>query len=306
MNYMTTSEASIKWNISSRRIRVLCETGQIQGAIKIGRNWSIPNDSIKPIDKRVKYKNIYTGIIYDFTLIDQLKKRIDSYRPFSSTLTETLRQSLIVEWTYNSNAIEGNTLTLSETKVVLEGITVGGKSVKEHLETINHKDAILFLEQLIRGDEPFSEWNIKNIHQLILKDIDDINAGKYRLENVLISGAKHIPPHHFMVPELMQKLVQEYNQEWKSYHPIIQACLTHGEFVKVHPFIDGNGRTARLLLNFVLLHSGYPPIVIKKESRLKYYEALDEAHTTLNYEKFVYLVTNLVKESEMLWLKLLE
>lgn len=306
VNYMTTMDASIKWNISDRRIRVLCEEGKIGGAIKIGRNWSIPKDAIKPIDRRTKNKTHYTGINYDFEQIDQLKKRIDNYRPFTSTLTETLRQSLIVEWTYNSNAIEGNTLTLSETKVVLEGITIGGKSVKEHLEIINHKEAILFLEQLVNGEETVSEWNIKNIHQLILKDIDNLNAGKYRMENVLISGATHIPPKHFMVPELMQKLVNEYNHEWKSYHPIIQACLMHGEFVKVHPFIDGNGRTARLLLNLILLLNGYPPVVIKKECRLKYYVALDEAHTTLNYENFVPLIANLVKESEMLWLKLLE
>jgi Fic family protein len=305
MNYMTTNEAAAKWNLSSRRIRVLCENGQIPGAVKIGRNWSMPQESIKPIDQRFKIKIAYQGIVHDFSKIDQLKKRIDSYRPFSSHIRDMLRQNLIVEWTYNSNAIEGNTLTLSETKVVLEGITVGGKSMKEHLETINHKDAIVFLEQLVRGEEAISEWNIKNIHKLILKDIDDSNAGKYRLENVLISGANHVPPHHFMVPQLMQKLVQEYNHQWKSLHPIVQACLLHGEFTKVHPFIDGNGRTARLLLNFVLLRNGYPPIIIKKESRLNYYEALDEASAALNYDKFIKMAVRLVEESELKWLNLL-
>lgn len=306
MKYMTTMEASIKWNITDRRIRVLCDEGRIEGAIKIGRNWSIPTDAIKPIDARTKTNNIYEGINQSFDLADQLKKEIDHYRPLSPRMSESLQQNLIVEWTYNSNAIEGNTLTLFETKVVLEGITIGGKSVKEHLEAINHKEAILYLEMLVNGNEPVSEWSIKNIHQIIQKDIDDSNAGKYRMENVLISGANHIPPKYYLVPELMQKLVMEYNDEWKEFHPIVKATLLHGEFVKIHPFIDGNGRTARLLLNFVLLQFGYPPIVIKKENRLEYYDALDHAHVTKDYSKFLSLVTQLVVTSEKLWLDLLK
>jgi len=305
MKYMTTIEASIKWNISDRRIRVLCDEGRIEGATKIGRNWSIPFDAAKPVDGRTKTNNIYDGIDQSFDLIDHLKKEIDSNRPFPSSLSQNLQQNLIVEWTYNSNAIEGNTLTLSETKVVLEGITIGGKSVKEHLEAINHKEAILYLEMLVNGNEPISEWNIKNIHQIILKDIDNNNAGKYRMENVLISGAKHIPPKYYVVPELMQKLVMEYNNEWDKYHPIVKAALLHGEFVKIHPFIDGNGRTARLLLNFVLVSYGYPPIVIKMENRLEYYDALDYAHMTKDYSKFISLVSKIVVISEKLWLSFL-
>ena len=306
MNYMTTKEASRKWNITDRRIRVLCDEGRIEGAIKIGRNWSIPIDAVKPIDGRTKTNNIYKGINQSFFLIDQLKKEIDKNRPFSSRMSENLQQNLIVEWTYNSNAIEGNTLTLSETKVVLEGITIGGKSVKEHLEAINHKEAILYLKMLVNGNEPISEWSIKNIHQIILKYIDNLNAGKYRTENVLISGAKHIPPKYYLVPELMQKLVMEYHHEWKEYHPVVIATLLHGEFVKIHPFIDGNGRTARLLLNFVLLLYGYPPIVIKKENRLEYYNALDRAHIAKDYSEFIDLVIQLVVASEKLWLDLLK
>lgn len=306
MKYMTTNEASKKWNISDRRIRVLCDEGRIDGAIKIGRNWSIPTDSVKPIDGRTKTNNRYEGLGQSFDLIDQLKKEIDHFRPLSPKMSESLQQNLIVEWTYNSNAIEGNTLTLSETKVVLEGITVGGKSVKEHLEAINHKEAILYLEMLVNGNESISEWSIKNIHQIILKDIDDSNAGKYRMENVLISGANHIPPKYYLVPELMQKLVMEYREEWKEFHPVVKATLLHGEFVKIHPFIDGNGRTSRLLLNFVLLQYGYPPIVIKKENRLEYYDALDHAHVSKDYSKFLSLVAQLVVTSEKLWLDLLK
>ncbi|MDA3932332.1 MAG: Fic family protein [Tenericutes bacterium] len=234
-----------------------------------------------------------------------MKKKIDEYRPLSANATRSLREKLIVEWTYNSNAIEGNTLTMSETKVVLEGITIGGKSVTEHLEAINHKEAIEYLELLITERKYLTEWTLKNIHQLILKEIDDDNAGKYRSENVTISGATHIPPNHIIVSELMQKLFAEYEKEWNDYHPVIKACLLHGEFVKIHPFIDGNGRTARLILNFELMKYGYTPIVIKKDRRAEYYEALDLAHTTSDYSKFIQLISEFLIESELLWLRII-
>lgn len=306
MSYITTKEASLKWGISDRRIRILCNEGKIEGAMKIGRNWSVPFDAMKPIDNRTKMKSRFQGIDYQFDTIDEQKKAIDRRRPLTKNQYNTLRNNMIIEWTYNSNAIEGNTLTLSETKVVLEGITIGGKSVVEHLEAINHRDAILFLESIVDRQEDISEWNIRNLHQIILKDIDNLNAGKYRMENVLIGGAKHIPPDYLMVPVLMQKLVYEDNREWIHYHPVVRAALLHGEFVKIHPFIDGNGRTVRLLLNLVLMSNGYPPIVIKKESRLAYYDALDTAHTTLNYSKFIQLIATLVFEAEQLWLKIIQ
>lgn len=306
MIYISTKETSEKWGISDRRVRVLCNEGRIEGAIKVGRNWSIPSSSIKPIDAREGTKKNYTGLEFDFSYIDSLKKTIDQHRPFSIKLADSLHEKLIVEWTYNSNAIEGNTLTLSETKVVLEGITIGGKSMVEHLETINHREAILFVEDFIYKNEPLSEWNIKNIHALILKEIDNINAGKYRQENVVISGAKHIPPKHYEVGDLMQKLILEYQNEWEEFHPVVRSTLLHGEFVKIHPFIDGNGRTSRLLLNFELIKNGYTPIIIKNESRAEYYDVLDLAHTTMNYEPFIRLVSELVIDSEKLWLSVLE
>jgi len=306
MKYMSSKEASEKWKISDRRIRVLCSEGRIEGAIKIGRNWSIPTDVAKPADARETSKKNYIGLEFEFSYIDSLKETIDDHRPFSKGLANSLQEKLIVEWTYNSNAIEGNTLTLSETKVVLEGITIGGKSMVEHLEAINHREAILFVEDLIANKEPLSEWNIKNIHALILKGIDNTNAGKYRRENVVISGAKHIPPKHYEIGDVMQKLMVEYENEWKEFHPIVRATLIHGEFVKIHPFIDGNGRTSRLLLNFELMKNGYPPIIIKNEERARYYDVIDLAHTTMNYKPFIELVSELVIESEKLWVSVLE
>jgi Fic family protein len=303
---MSVKEASEKWSISDRRVRILCSEGRIEGAFKIGRSWSIPATAVKPVDAREGKKKRYTGLEYDFSYIDSLKNAIDEHRPLSENLVKSLHEKLIVEWTFNSNTIEGNTLTMSETKVVLEGITIGGKSVVEHLEIINHREAILFIEELIANKEELTEWNLNNIHTLILKEIDNKNAGKYRTENVLVSGAKHMPPKHYELNDLMQKLIAEYCSVWTKLHPVVKATLLHGEFVKIHPFIDGNGRIARLLLNFELMRNGYTPIIIKNEQRASYYDVLDLAHTTLNYGPFIKLVSDLVIESEKLWLSVLD
>ena len=308
MQHMTTKEAAKKWNISERRIRRLLQDGRIEGAVKLGNSWNIPIDVDKPVDKRIIKPDDNNFIIAlddnYFDEVDSLKKELDSKRPIPKETLKSLSESVNLEWTYNSNGIEGNTLTLRETQVVLEGITVGGKSIKEHLEAINHEKAILFLDDLVKENDPINEWNIKSIHQLVLRDIDNENAGRYRKENVTIKGATHIPPNYLKVPELMEKLILTYNT-WSKYHPIIQAALLHGELVKIHPFIDGNGRTSRLLMNLVLMNKGYNPVIIKKESRLKYYEALDKAHTTGNYTDFVKLVTKLEVEMLKKYLELL-
>ena len=297
MNFMTIKEASEKWNISERRIRQLIQDGRILGAKKIGAAWYIPNDAGKPIDKRVKEEIEFKIDLPEdyFKEVDEKLTKLNSKRPLSNEVTESLQNAINLEWTYNSNGIEGNTLTLKETKVVLEGITIGGKSVKEHLEAINHENAIEYLDELTKDKSEISEWNIKGLHQLILKGIDDDNAGRYRNHNVIISGAKHRPPEYIKVPELMEKLMMNYD-EWDKYHPIIRAALLHGELVKIHPFIDGNGRTSRLIMNMDLIRSGYVPVIIKKDNRLKYYEALDKAHTTGDYTDFVKLVTEAEKE----------
>lgn len=302
---MSTKEASIKCKINDRRIRVLLNEERIEGAIKLGRNWMIPIDATKPIDQRYKTESNFMGIDFSFEKIDNLKSQIDVKVPLNKDSVESLKEKLIVNWTYNSNAIEGNTLKLSETKVVLEGITIGGKSVVEHLEVINHKKAIYFLEDLFKDKEQLSEWNIKNIHSIILKNIDDGNASRYRKANVLISGANHIPPSYEQIDVLMQSLILNYSSNWDDYHPIVRSALLQGEFVKIHPFIDGNGKTARILLNFELMKSGYPPIIIKKENRLEYFKALDKAHTTNDYRLFINIISKLVEESINLWLQII-
>ena len=304
MKYMTTKEASIKWGITDRRIRVLLNESRIEGAIKAGRNWMIPINANKPIDLREKSKLDFVGLDFNFSVVNSLKEKIDSKRPLDTNTIKSLRENLIVNWTYNSNAIEGSTLTLSETKVVLEGITIGGKSVVEHLEAINHKEAIMFLEELVKEDSILTERDVKSIHAIILKQINDEYAGKYRNSNVIISGANHVPPKYEQLNTLMEKLVYDFNHSWNKYHPVVQAALLHGEFVKIQPFIDGNGRTARLLLNFVLMKNGFTPVIIKNENRLTYYDSLDYAHTTKDYTNFIKLINNLVVETSNFWISL--
>ena len=308
MEFMTAKETAHKWNISERRIRQLLQDGRIEGAVKVGSTWNIPKDAIKPTDKRIVRPDNNEFIINldsdYFNEVDNLKKELDSKRPIPKETLKSLKESINLEWTYNSNGIEGNTLTLRETQVVLEGITVGGKTITEHLEAINHEKAILYLDDLVKDKQPITEWNIKNIHQLILKEIDNENAGRYRKENVTIKGATHIPPDFLKLPELMEKLILNY-ETWNKYHPIIQAALLHGELVKIHPFVDGNGRTSRLITNLDLMNHGYNPVIIKKENRLEYYEVLDKAHTTGDYTDFIKLVTKLEIEILKKYLKLI-
>ena len=307
MEFISTKETAKKWHISERRIRQLLKNRRIEGAIKNGNSWNIPVNALKPVDKRTLKLNNDEFIIdlplNFFDEVDNLKKELDNKRPLPKDTLRTLQEKINLEWTYNSNGIEGNTLTLKETQVVLEGITIGGKSIKEHLEVINHEKAILFLEDLVKEAKPITEWNIKNIHGLILREIDNKNAGKYREENVTIKGATHIPPDYLKVPELMEKLMLNY-ESWNKYHPIIQASLLHGELVKIHPFVDGNGRTSRLVMNLDLMHHGYNPVIIKKKDRLAYYEYLDKAHITGNYTDFIKLITKLEKEILQEYLKL--
>lgn len=240
-----------------------------------------------------------------FIQTDFKKQELDAKRPLPKHTFQSLREKLFLEWTYNSNAIEGNTLTINETKVVLEGITVGGKTLREHLEVINHQEAIFYVEDIVKNDEPFSEWQIRNLHRLVLKAIDDRYAGVYRDQQVYISEATHTPPPPIIIQEKMDRLMNWYNKEAQNLHPIERGIMLHVIFVGIHPFIDGNGRTSRLLLNLELMKAGYPPIIIRVENRLAYYNALDKAHTTEDYKDFIELVVKEVDNSLDLYLSAL-
>lgn len=234
-----------------------------------------------------------------FNDIEKKKDLLDSKRPLDSRALNNLKKYFDVELTYNSNAIEGNTLTITETKVILEdGLTIGkGKSLREHLEVINHKEAIDYVDDIITKNIDISERVIKDLHYIILKSIDNKNAGEYRKSNVLISGSAHRPPEHFLVDENMKDLILWYKENKDKVHPIKLAAEFHFKFVYIHPFIDGNGRSARLLMNLILMMNGYPVTVIKIENRDEYMKALEKASTLNETDDFIEIVAKAVGES---------
>ena len=234
--------------------------------------------------------------------IDEGKRLIDKFRPFPPSVLSRLKQQLKLEWTYNSNAIEGNTLTLKETIVVLEtGLTIGNKSLKEHLEVINHQEAISFVEELADSTTEITERNIREIHGLVLKDIDPKYSGKYRDIQVRITGAEHVPPDPVHVPALMREFCEIKLIE-KKIHPVEHAAIAHLDLVGIHPFVDGNGRTSRLLMNLILMRQGYFPAVILKNDRKRYYDVLEKGHKG-HTDDFIFFVGRALERSIYLYLE---
>lgn len=212
--------------------------------------------------------------------IDEKLSRLNSYRPLPESAVRKIREQFEVEMTYNSNAIEGNSLTLRETYLVInDGITIKGKSLKDHLEAKNHQEALDYLYELIsKGDRPvLSESLIRSLHQIVMQSIDKEWAGKYRNGSVRIGGAKHEPPEAMNVPKLMADLIKLIRENKDRLHPVELAALVHYKLAFIHPFFDGNGRTARLAMNIILMQKGYPLAIILKGDRRKYYDALSKA-----------------------------
>lgn len=235
--------------------------------------------------------------------IDEKKKELDQLRPLPAAAVQRLHEQLMLEWTYHSNAIEGNTLTLRETQLILEtGLTIGGKSLREHFEVINHREAILFVESLVALDEPVTPFQVRQIHALVLKSIDDENAGNYRQLPVRIAGATHQPPEAWELTRLMTAWGDWLEGTAKQLHPVEQAALAHHQLAAIHPFIDGNGRTARLVMNLILLRHGFPPSVIRKENRRQYYRLLGQADAG-NAKPFVNFIGREVDRSLLLYLE---
>jgi len=234
------------------------------------------------------------------------KVRLDGLRPLPKLSLQKLRERFELEWTYNSNAIEGNSLTLRETMLVLkEGLTIGGKSLREHLEVTNHKAAIDFVYSL-QEKGTISEKDVLEIHALILDRIEPQNAGFYRRERIRISGSDYSPPSPEKVPKLMTEFAATFKAEPKDAIPAIEfSAFAHFKLVDIHPFIDGNGRTARLLMNLFLMRHGFPPAVILKSDRPRYYDSLDSAHKG-NLGQFTELVARSVERSLDLYLEVLE
>jgi excisionase family DNA binding protein len=228
------------------------------------------------------------------------KKSLDALRPLPPSIVRKLQHQMEVEYVYNSNAIEGNTLTLRETQLILEeGVTVNGRSLREHVEARNHPRALEYITKLTRQE--LSEHNIFVLHQLIMKRIDD-QAGRYRMGEVRIAGANFIPPPAYEIPHLMSDMLNWYNQNPDELRPIELASLLHHKFVYIHPFRDGNGRIARLLMNLHLLRHGYPVVTILNIDRKKYYDRLKRADND-DLEPLVNFVATAVERSLDLYLR---
>jgi Fic family protein len=206
------------------------------------------------------------------------KARLDALRPLPSAAVRRLEEQLAIEWTYNTNAIEGSTLTLRETQLILEqGVTIGGKSLREHFEVINHRDAITLVESLAEKGEELTAGVVRQLHALVLARIDE-NAGQYRQLPVRIAGAAHEPPPAWEVPARMTDWADWLAAQVSAgAEPVELAAVAHHRLVSIHPFLDGNGRTARLVMNLVLLRAGYPPAIIARANRAQYYGALAAA-----------------------------
>jgi Fic family protein len=240
-------------------------------------------------------------------IIDTLKRELDGLRPLSSEQVKNLKTLFDVEFTYNSTAIEGNTFSYQETKIVLlDGITIGGKSMREHLEIINHKEAIDYVEELSHKKiTELTRTDIFNIHSIILQGIDPKNAGKYRNVPVYIllkDGSKHIFCDPLLIADEMDSFFNWLLAE-KNEHPLIIAAEAHTKFVSIHPFIDGNGRTARLLMNLILLQNGYVPAIIKKKDRSNYLDAIELWQNRNERDAFYNIVIDYEKESLEIYLK---
>lgn len=295
--FMSTKRAAEKWGISDRRIRVLCSEGKIPGAFQEGRGWKIPQDAVKPADGR--YKS--TESLLD--MIDRKKKELDNRRPLTEGEVERLREQFIVEYTYNSNAIEGNMLTLRETDMVLRGLTIGQKPLKDHIEAVGHKDAFEFISELTKKNVPLNESIIKKIHYLVLADKKD-DRGVYRRVPVRIMGAQYEPVQPYLIGPKMEQLIADFTKS--TEHIVTKLARFHLEFESIHPFIDGNGRTGRLLVNFELMKAGYPPIDIKFTDRVAYYRAFDEYHAKHSITAMEKLFAGYINERLDMYLRILQ
>ena len=236
-------------------------------------------------------------------MIDRKKAELDTRRPLTEGEIERLTEEFVVEYTYNSNAIEGNTLTLRETDLVLRGLTIDQKPLKDHMEAVGHKEAFYFVRDLVKEQVPLSESVIKQIHYLVLADKKE-DRGVYRRVPVRIMGAKHEPVQPYLIQPKMEQLLEDYRNN--TEHIITKLARFHIEFEGIHPFIDGNGRTGRLLVNLELMKAGYPPIDIKFKDRVVYYNAFDdyyEKHRLDVMEKLFAEYLNERLESYLMMLK---
>ena len=297
MEYIKVSKAAEKWVISARRVRVLCAEGKIDGVIRKGKLYMIPENAAKPMDGRKGR----TGLLLD---IEKKRDLLSTKRPLTPGEVERLAHEFMIDFTYNSNAIEGNTLTLQETALALEGMTVDRKPLKDHLEAVGHRDAFLYVQEIAAGELELSEYVVKNIHALVLMHGPE-DKGIYRRIPVRIMGAYTEPVEPHLIKEKMESLLLKNEERKSQISSIERIARFHLEFEGIHPFIDGNGRTGRLILNLELIRSGFPPINVKFTDRKRYYDAFDAYYRDGDAGKMIDLIAEYVNERLDEYLKVL-
>lgn len=305
MGYIKVSEAAQRWGISPRRVRLLCAQNRIDGVIRKGKLYMIPENAPRPIDGRtlkgIKLPSELSALLLK---IDALKAELDGKRPLTAGESQRLREQFMIDFTYNSNAIEGNTLTLKETAMVLEGMTIDKKPLKDHLEAVGHKDAFLYVEDIAKDTKINSEV-IKNIHSLVLMNRPE-DKGVFRKIPVMIMGAYTQLVQPYMIEPKIEQLFMDNDMREKIMHPIERIARFHLEFEGIHPFIDGNGRCGRLILNLDLIQNGYPAINVKFTDRHRYYDAFDEFYRNSDAKPMTKLVGEYVAERLEQYLEVLK
>lgn len=279
--------------VSWLKEKIIYEIGQDEFALKA---MNMVREELENSYVAIK-KTLSKNLLSILGEIDTLKATLDKFRQFDSY---RIAQALELEYTFESNRIEGNTLTLRETDLVInEGLTISGKSMREHLEAINHQEAIGYIKHLIEKNNSLNEREVLSIHNLILRGIMPEDAGRYRRVQVMIKGSSFMPPQPFLVSKEMEDFFIWYETYKNSLHPIVLAAELHERLVNIHPFIDGNGRTSRLVMNLILLQNGYVIANIKGDydNRMRYFTALETAQTKNNKEDFLLFVAQIEKES---------
>ena len=301
MTYLKVSEAARKWGISDRRVRKLCAEERISGVIRKGNLYLIPDNAVRPADARTLTRHSVSPLLAE---LDQLKERLALMRPLSQGEVEALREEFIIEHTHQSTAIEGNTLTLKETALVLQGITIDRKPLKDHLEVVGYKEAYEYVERLVKGQKTLSAYEICSIHSLVLADKPE-DRGRCRRVPVRIMGASVEPPQPYLIEPMVGELLNDYSTVMTRLHTVERVSLFHLRFESIHPFVDGNGRTGRLLLNMQLMQAGYPPINVKFADRKRYYDAFEDYAVTGSPQAMTNLVAEYLKERMTSMLSLL-
>ena len=240
-----------------------------------------------------------------FDRIIEKRNILKHNRPLPQMALSKIKEAMSIEWTYNSNSIEGNTITLRETQMIIqEGMTVGGKSMREHFETYNHDQAITFLYERASEKKTMEVADILDVHAVVMNNIDKTFAGRLRNGQARISGANFIPPNARKVATLLDNLITFINDNPLSVNDVVMAALFHHQFVHVHPFFEGNGRTIRLLMNLFLIRKGFPPAIILTNDRKKYYTALNQANKG-DYKKLILVIAQAMERSLNIYLNAL-